>query len=54
MNSQAQGGLIDVISASIESAEPLPIEAIGRPIGVRVDQYRMPSMQKVVERFSED
>lgn len=53
VNSQAQGGLIDVISASIESAEPLPIEAIGRPIGVRVDQYRMPSLQKVVERFSE-
>ncbi|EON91731.1 alginate biosynthesis protein Alg44 [Marinobacter lipolyticus SM19] len=53
VNSQAQGGPIDVISASIESAEPLPIEAIGRPIGVRVDQFRMPSLQKVVDRFSE-
>lgn len=53
VNSQAQGGLIDVISASIEATEPLPIEAIGRPIGVTVDQFRMPSLQKVVDRFSE-
>lgn len=53
VNSQAQGGMIDVISASIEATEPLPIEAIGRPIGVTVDQFRMPSLQKVVDRFSE-
>ncbi|SRR5690554_93408 len=53
VSTQAQGGLIDVISASIESAEPLPIEAIGRPIGVTVDQFRMPSFAKVIDRFSE-
>lgn len=53
VNSQAQGGMIDVISASIEATEPLPIEAIGRPIGVTIDQFRMPSLQKVVDRFSE-
>lgn len=53
VNSQNQGGPIDVISASIESSEPLPIEAIGRPIGVRIDQFQMPDFKKIVERFSE-
>ena len=53
VSTQAQGGPIDVISASIESTEPLPIEAIGRPIGVTVDQFKMPSLGKVVDRFTE-
>jgi alginate biosynthesis protein Alg44 len=42
-----------VISASLESTDPLPIEAIGRPIGVRIDQFQVPDFKKIVERFSE-
>ncbi|KMQ75516.1 PilZ domain-containing protein [Marinobacter subterrani] len=53
VNSQAQGGAIDVISAFIESDQPLPTGAIGRPIGVTVDQFRLPSLDKVVDRFVE-
>lgn len=53
VNSEARGGAIDVISASIESDQPLPTGAIGRPIGVTIDQFRLPSLDKVVDRFSE-
>lgn len=53
VNSQVQGGAIDVISASIESNESLPTGAIGRPIGVTIDQFRFPSLDKVLDRFVE-
>ncbi|WP_417565682.1 PilZ domain-containing protein [Marinobacter sp.] len=53
VNSQVQSGAIDVISASIESDQPLPTGSIGRPIGVTVDQFRLPSLEKVVDRFVE-
>lgn len=53
VSSQAGGGAIDVISAMIEADQPLPTGAIGRPIGVTIDQFNMPDLDKVIDRFVE-